>query len=89
MEQLQHEVHVLMVANVIVACGFGFIIFCWFCELANKWLGITDSSNSHKRRIQQRQAEKEEAFRNAVAAAVAEQIQQLQPGGTPAGGTSP
>ena len=86
MEQLQHQVHVLMVVNLIVVCGFGFIVFCWFCELANKWMGVGRDPGSVRRA--QRIAAKEQAFNDAVAAAVADQLQ-LQAGGTPAGGTSP
>jgi hypothetical protein len=87
MEQLAREVHILMVVNLIVACGFGFIVFCWFCELANKWMGVGRDPGSVRR--EQRIAAKEQAFNDAVAAAVADQLQQLQAGAAPAGGTSP
>ena len=80
MGQLQHEVHVLMWANIAILGLFGFLVFCWVCEFLNKFMnkvfGITDDarrSNPRKRRIeaQEKKLATQQAFQEAVAAEVA------------------
>jgi hypothetical protein len=54
MDQLQHEVHVLMWANIGILGVFGFLVLCWVGEFLSKWFG-PDNSERRQRRSQERQ----------------------------------
>lgn len=82
MDKLQHEVMVLAYANIVVVGMAGLLFFLVICGFLDRWFGsgnTTSGPSRHQRRIQQ-QANQNDAFQNAVAAAVAQQVQQLQSG---------
>lgn len=85
MEQLQHAVQMMIWFNIAVLVVFGFLVFCWFCEAVNKWIG-DDGSEEKMRRAQRpvidRKAAKEAALQQAFREAVAAEVAKLAGGGS-------
>lgn len=75
MEQLQHEVHVLMWANIAVLALFGFLVFCWVCEFLGKWFGSEKTERRQRRSQERRQVRQAEEKSKEQVADISSQIQ--------------
>jgi hypothetical protein len=90
MEQLQHAVQIMIWLNLAVLAVFGFLVFCWFCETVNKWIGDDGSEEKMRRaagrRAQRpvidRKATKEAAMQEAIREVVAVEVAKLTSGGS-------